>query len=396
MAEITDTGYVLKTENEFFEEEIALYQAIDANWNLDPSSPDGIKIASDAETLANLDEAAQKAYNSKDPNKAKGIDLDAIAAITGTERGQGSQGSAAVTITGTDSTVIPAGSLIKSTENDSLWSLDQEVAISGPTAATVTAVEFGAIPASIGTLTKIVEAISGWSGVTNDAPATTGTNPDTDAELRIERSKGVSLPGQNQVDSTYAAIARLSGVRRVEVFENDTAVPDANGLPGHSTAIVVDGGDNDEIATAIYSKRNPGPIQHQGANPVTVPVTSPVTGNQKDIKFNRPDYVDITLVYNIANDGTLPLSSIEQLIKDATIDYTNGELLDADCGFNQSGFGFGEDVHNGRFYTPANNVIGQYGDSYVTSITVNGGASVNITFDELARFTDPNITVNIT
>ena len=165
-------------------------------------------------------------------------------------------------------------------------------------------------------------------------------------------------------------------------------------LPIHSTAIVVDGGDNTEVATAIYSKRNPGVIQHELSNPVTVPITSEVTGNQKDIKFNRPDFVDIILIYNITDDGSLPTNA-DQLIKDATLSYVDGDLLSADCGFNQTGFDIGEDVQAGRFYTPANNVIGQYGDSYVTSITVNGGASVVISFEELSRFTDANITVNI-
>lgn len=396
MAEITDTGFVLKTQNEYFDEEQQRYLAIDPLWNVDPSAPDGVKIATDSEIWANIDEVAQQAYNSKDPSKARGIDLDAVAAITGTLRGSGSQGAAAVTITGTDTTVIAAGALIESTENASRWTLDAEVTITGATAATVTAVDFGAIPASIGTLTKIVNPQSGWASVTNAAPATSGTNPDTDGELRIERDKGVGLPGQNQIDATFAAIARLEGVRRVRVYENDDTTPvDADGLPVHSTAIYVDGGVDLEIAEAIYFKRNAGPLQYQTLNPVDVVVTSPTTGNEKTIKFNRLDFDDILLVYNITDDGTLP-PDIEQLIKDATILYTDGELLDADCGFNQTGFGIGEDVQAGRFYTPANQVIGQFGDSFVTSITVDGVASAVIAFDAISRFTDPNITVNVT
>jgi hypothetical protein len=223
-----------------------------------------------------------------------------------------------------------------------------------------------------------------------------GTNPDTDSELRIKRDSNVSLPGQNQIDSTFAAISNLDGVKRVRIYENDSIGPvDANGLPIFSTAILVDGGVDEDIANAVYNKRNPGPIQHDLISPVTVPITSTVTGNQKDIIFNRPAYVDIIIVYEVTTDGTLP-ANIEQLVKDATLDYVNGELLDADDGFNQSGFDIGEDVHASRFYTPVNKTIGQYGDSYVTSITVNAGASVVISFEELSRFTDANIAVNIT
>lgn len=396
MAEITDQGYVLKPQNEWFQDEQSRYKSIDPNWNLDPSSPDGIKLATDAEIWANLDELGQAAYNSKDPSKAVGNELDIVAAITGTVRGKGTPSTSIVDLVGVDGTIILAGSLIESTENGSRWATDNDTTISGITVAPITAVESGSIQASIGTITKIVNPQSGWESANNPAVATPGTNPDTDSELRTERNAGVSLPGQNQVDSTFAAIANISGVRRIKIYENDSISPtDVNGLPIHSTAIVVDGGDNTELATAIYDKRNPGVIQHELSNPVTVPITSTVTGNQKDIKFNRPDFVDIILIYNITDDGSLPID-IGQLIKDATISYADGDLLNADCGFNQSGFDIGEDVHAGRFYTPANNVIGQYGDSYVTSITVNGGSSVVINFEELSRYTDVNITVTIT
>lgn len=396
MAELTDEGYQLKTQNEWFQDEEDRYKGIDPDWNLDASAPDGIKLATDSEIWANLDELGQKAYNSKDPSKATGDDLDTVASITGTVRGQGTFSTSSLNLTGTNGTIILAGSLIESTEDGSRWTIDSDTTIAGVTAAAVTAVARGATQASIGVLTKIVNPQSGWESATNPAVATPGTNPDTDAELRIERDNGVGLPGQNQIDSTFAAIANIDGVRRVKVYENDDTSPvDANGLPIHSTAIIVDGGDNTEIATAIYSKRNPGPIQHELSNPITVPITSSVTGNVKDITFNRPDYVDITVIYNITDDGTLPPNAV-QLIKDATLSYVDGDLLNADCGFNQSGFDIGEDVHVGRFYTPANNVIGQYGDSYVTSITVNAGASVAISFEELSRYAEVNIAVNIT
>ena len=395
MAELTDEGYVLKPQNDWFQDEEDRYKAIDSDWNLDPSTPDGMKLATDSEIWANLDELGQQAYNSKDPSKATGNDLDAIASITGTKRGEGTFSTSSVNLIGTDGTVVVAGKLIESTEDGSRWAIDSDTIIAGVTPSAITAIERGNTQASIGKLTKIVNPQSGLESVTNPAVATPGTNPDTDAELRIERDNGVALPGQNQIDSTFAAIANLDGVRRVKIYENDDTSPvDANGLPIHSTAIIVDGGDNTEIATAIYDKRNPGVIQHGLTNPVTVPITSAVTGNQKDIKFNRPNYIDILLVYNIVDDGSLP-AGIDQLIKDATLSYVGGDLLDADCGFNQTGFDIGEDVHAGRFYTPANNIIGQYGDSYVTSISVNAGTSVVIGFEELSRFTDANITVSI-
>ena len=399
MAEITDDGYVLKTENEWFDEEKTLYQDIDPDWNLDPSTPDGLKLASDSETFANLDELGQKAYNSKDPDKATGIDLDIVSSITGSERAEGTSSSVSVNLSGSNGTIIVAGSLVElvdlgSEYNGSQWTIDADTTISGVTAASATAVEKGATQASIGTITKIVNPISGWSSLTNPGVATPGTEPETDAELRSKRSKQVGLPGQNQVDSTFAAIFTVEDVRKVRIYENDEFSPtDSNGLPIHSTAIIVDGGTDSDIANQIYNKRNPGPIQHELSNPVPVVVISEETGNSKTIKFNRPDFVDIAVVYNIVDDGTLP-ANIEELIQNATIAYADGNL-DFGAGFNQSGFDIGEDVQAGRFYTPANFVIGQFGNSYVTAITVDGGALVTINFEQLSRYLSPNISVVI-
>ena len=393
MAELTDQGYQLKTQQGWYDDEKARYVSIDPSWNLEPSAPDGVKLATDSEIWANLDELGQKAHNSKDPSKASGIELDIIATITGTKRGLGTFSTADVELSGVDGTIIAAGALVESKDAGSIWAIDSDTTILGVTASVVTAVERGAIQASIGAITKIVNPQSGWQTVTNPDVATPGTGTDTDAELRVKRDKGVGLPGQNQIDSTFAAVANIDGVRRVEIYENDSESPvDLNGLPIHSTAIIVDGGVDSDIAAAIYSKRNPGPIQFGASNPVAVDVTSEVTGNVKQIKFNRPDFVDIVVVYTVKSDGTLP-GNIRDQLSEATIKYVDGELLEEGAGFNQTGFRIGGEVQSGRLYTPANNVVGESGDSYVTSITVNGGSTVPIGFDQLSRFTDANIAV---
>ena len=112
MAEITFNGYVIKNQNAWFAEERQMYLDIDPNWNLDPSTPDGLKLASDAEIFANLDELGQRAYNSKDPNKAKDLELDILCAITGTTRNQGTPSTVELTLTGVNGTIITAGQIV--------------------------------------------------------------------------------------------------------------------------------------------------------------------------------------------------------------------------------------------------------------------------------------------
>lgn len=398
MAEITESGYVLKTLNQWFEEERARYLAIDPNWNLDPSTPDGLKLATDSEIWANLDELLQWAYNSKDPNKATGLQLDILCALTGITRSEGTPSVVNLTLSGVAGTIIPAGSEIESTENGSRWTVDSASTIGGggTVVASATCTVNGATEASAGAITRIIGTISGWQAATNAAPASLGTNPETDAELRERRRASVAISGTNQIDSTHAAIANLEGVKKVRIYENASNVTDSNGLPEHSTAIIVDGGDNQEIAWAIYSKRNPGPAQHQtSGTAVDVDITSPVTGNQKTISFSRPDDVAITVVVNVTDDGTLP-PDVDDEITQAILDYVDGNLVEESVGFNFRGFNIGESVPASRLYTPVNKVIGSYGNSFVSSMTVNAGSTVAVAFDEIARFTSGNITVNVT
>lgn len=397
MGEVTDKGYIVKTQNEWFLQETELYQFIDPAWNLDPSSPDGLKIASDSEIFGNLSELGLQAYNSKDPNAASGLQLDILMYLTtGTVRSPGIASTVILTLTGVNGAVIPAGSLVESTANGSQWATDAAAIISGGTAtATATATVLGDTQASIGDLTLIKSPIGGWQSVTNLAVATPGTNTETDAELRERRNRSVALVGNNQLDNMVSALLVTDGVRRVSIPENDTNVTDGDGLPPHSIAPIVDGGTDDNVALSIYLKKNPGVLLHPVNTAVVVPVTSPVTGNEKDITFSRPDYVDIVIVVEVTDDGTLPANA-DELITDAILEYVGGDMLDPTCGFNQTGFDIGEDVPISRMYTPINHVIGEYGNSYVSNLTLNGSAAnVTIAFNELSRFTEANITVTI-
>ena len=399
MAEITNAGYVGKTENEYFDEERQLYLDIDPKWNVDPSTPDGLKIAHDAEVFVNLDETLQLAYNSKDPNKARGVDLDIVSAITGTFRDLGSPSNVDVILGGVAGTVILAGKLIESPVDGSQWTIDTNVTIGGggTIVATATATVSGATQADIDTITNIVDTVGGWQTVTNPNVATPGTNVQSDAQLRLERALSVGAPGTNQIDSIIGVVFGVDDVRRVRVYENETdIVQPVTGLTAHSLAVIVDGGVNEDIAQAIFSKRSTGVTQFQAGTPVNVSVQSEKYPQQTtEIKFSRPTYVDMVVTVTIESDGSLPNDADEQ-IKQAILNYSAGSLTNPECGFNQLGFDIGENVVLSRLYTPINSVIGSYGNSYVDTITLQGGTSnITIDFDELSRWTNANITVVI-
>jgi hypothetical protein len=60
------------------------------------------------------------------------------------------------------------------------------------------------------------------------------------------------------LESTVAAIRAIPEVSRSRVYDNDTNLTDANGIPGHSIAAVVEGGLDADIAKAIYLRKGPG------------------------------------------------------------------------------------------------------------------------------------------
>lgn len=403
MASLTSTGYVLQTQNEWFAQERQLYIDIDPLWNLDPSTPDGLKMAHDAEIFYALDETILQAYNSKDPNKARGVDLDIICELTGTTRSEGSASSVELSFTGTPGAFIPQGNLFESSTTGSRWATDQDATLDSGGVATVnaTCTVVGPTQADAGTITRIVDVVAGLASVTNDDPATPGDDAQSDSQLRVTRAAAVGRPGNNQIDSMIGELFAVTGVRRVKVYENDTdsaavTAENPHGLEPHSIAPIVDGGTDEDVALAIYLKKNPGVTLVQPGTPFEVLVTSPVyPTNQKLIKASRPAYVDAILNIEITDDGTLPPTAADE-ITDAILEFAVGDLIPADIGFKITGFDIGESVPYSTMFTPINKVIGAYGNSYVSLLELNGGsANLAIAFNQLSRWTSANIAVTI-
>jgi len=404
MASLTSTGYVLQTQNDWFAQERQFYLDIDPLWNLDPSTPDGLKMAHDSEIFYALDETLQQAYNSKDPNKAKGSDLDIVCSLTGTIRSGGSRSSVPLTITANPGTLIQAGNRFESVTTGSRWTTDQAVTADSLGSATVnaTCTVVGPTQADAGTITRIVDVVAGLASVTNAGPATPGADGQRDEQLRVTRATAVGRPGNNQIDSMIGELFSVDGVRRVKIYENDTnsaavTVDNPYGLPPHSIAPIIDGGTDGDVAMAIYLKKNPGARLYQAGTPFQVEVTSPkYPTNKKLVRASRPVYVDMLVVINVKSDGTLPPNA-DQLIKEAVLEYSAGDLIPADVGFKISGFDIGESVPFSTMFTPVNQVIGSYGNSYVTLLQLNGAsANVAIAYNQMSRWTASNISVVIT
>lgn len=406
MGQLTDKGFQVKTQNEYFNEEKALYEEIDPLWNLDPSTPDGLKIAHDAEVFTALDEQVKLAYDARDPNKASGQDLDVLRALTGAKRSLGTPSTVGLKLTGVAGTSIRQGAKVK----DSLGNIfltDEDVTIGLDGTATVNAHNSvnGAVVVSANTLTNIVETVGGWQTVTNPLPSVAGTDRDSDAVFRIKSAQAVGRAGQNQRESLFGELYETTGVRKVAIYENKTGsdtvdpVKNPHALPAHSLAIIVDGGTDEDVAEAIYRKISVGVNLYAKANKVQKTVYSKLFPASYDvITFARPVDVAVKISVKIADPkGVLPVDSdVATMVKQAFIDYYEGDLLPSGIGFLTTGFSIGESVPYSRLFTPVNKVLGDYPGTYVSELKVNDGtANVNVEFNELARFTADQITVTV-
>lgn len=418
MAEITDQGITGRSLNEYLVDIEERTLAIDADWNIDADSPDGQRIGIEAEMMANLDEAIVAAYRSKDPDSATGEALRDIGKISGVKIKDATYSIASVTVTGQSGTVIPALSQVRSRIDNSVWLTTAPIVVGVGLTATgfVTCTVAGRVLASIGDLTVIGTPVAGWSSVTN-AEATPGDDAETDIEFRVRRNNSVALAGSNMKDNMLGNIANVAGVTDVKILENKSDSPvDIDGIPYTALAIIVNGGSDADIGLAMYEKYNPGTplyprystktdtwVDDPGATGVKVEVISPRTGNQETMTFQRAAGLPVHVALNVKRVGTLPSDIYAQLqkaiIEDSTKTLFSGETV---TGFNQGGYDIGELVPVGRLYTPVNKVLGQYGDSYILSLTIGlsaesqGLTPIQPGIAQMATFDAANISVLVT
>lgn len=359
-----------------------------SNFNVSPESPDGQVNGTISESNANLWEIAEESYNAFNPSAVTGATQDNLYQLNGIVRLSATSSSALLTISGTQSTVIPAGSLVSTSDTNVQFSTESEVTIpaGGTVGVQALAIETGPISALAGTITTIDTPITGWASVTNSSDAQVGTNEETDVEFRARREQSVARDAQAIIDAIYAEVRSVTGVTQTTVLENDTNTgPDANGLPAHSVHVIVVGGNDQDIGEAIFVKKT------LGATPFGS-TTVQINDDQNiphDISFSRPVQIPIFVEVNLTTFSNYPVDGDDQ-IKQAIIDYAEGTLITG------RGFLLGGDVIHSEIYTPINTIQGHTVDSMFikTSFPADQTADIPIAVGETSQFIITNITVN--
>lgn len=359
----------------FFNWTVAEYKRIyGSDIYVEPDSQDGQMLAIWAAGGNDANDMAVAIYNSFRPDYAQGAGLSSVVKINGIQRKTPSYSTVELQIVGEAGTVIPAGSVVLDDRRHE-WRLNQDVTIplSGEAFVGATCSTLGAIRAAPRTITTIGDGVIGWQEVANLAEAAPGAEIETDVQLRRRQTISTMLPARSILDGLNGGIASIYGVQRMRVYENDLGI-DAFGIPAHSIAAVVEGGDSYDIARVLMNKKGSG-VGTFGTTSVLVPDAANVP---KRIFFSRPRAVPVSwYIELVAHPGyTKP---IEKRLVQALVDWTN------DLG-----------IGNPVILPEARLPIQLYGDpdekTYrVTSVKVardrdiGGLADLDMAFDEVAQ-----------
>lgn len=345
-----------------------------------PDTQDGQMLAIYAQGIHDSNQVAIAVYNSIRPSYAQGTALDGLVKINGIARALPSKSAADGDIIGVSGTTINNG--IVQDQNGHKWDLPEVVVIpeAGVISVTVTAQEDGGIVAPVGTISQIATPTLGWQEFASTTDSLPGSPVETDAALRRRQTTAAALTSKANLAGILAALEDLDGVTRVRVYENDSGGVDANGLVAHSIAVVIEGGDDRDIAETIGQEKAGG----CALNGTTVQsYTDPLTSVSYNISFYRlaTDIVPVTITLQAASGWN---DSVEAEIKQSISDYI-------------SGLDIGEDVQFSRMFLPAYLNGGAHSTSFhITAISLDGGViDVVIAFNAVAVCTVADVIINV-
>lgn len=352
---------------------------------LTPDSQDGELLGIFSQAIFDCQQGAVAAYFSFAPPTAQGAGLSQVVKINGIRRDIPTPSTVTITIVGVNGSVITNGQVGDALNLGTIWDLPTTVTIppSGTIDVVATCDEVGATTAAPGSLTKILTPTSGWQSCTNAGSASVGAPAQSDALLRQKQAASTALPAQTVLEGISAAVGDVVGVSRVQAYQNDNGATDANGIPGHSIAIVVAGtGDATAIATAIALKKPPG---------------SGTYGDQSVVIFDSKGVPNTISFFRVTNVEITVAITVQKLI--GYVATTTSAIAQAVADF-VAGLDIGEDSYLNRLFGPASlQGTAAAGTYVITSLTQSRspapplGQNLVLAFNEAAACSLSDVTV---
>ena len=383
---VADTADIKETvQNEF-------QAALGADLSLEASTPQGRLIDIETNCRKAVVENNVFVANSINFNLSSGILLDAWGANFDLERGAAESSSVIATVAGVAGTVISQGSTAQ-TQNGDLFYAENNITIpaGGTTTATFLSVEKGEIPCAVNSLTKIIDGTLGWETITNSTAAVLGKKEESDAGYKQKFYDDGLFSGMSLIQDYNNAVLKVDNVISARIIDNGKSTAqsvDNISIAAHSVYACVDGGNNTDVANALFHRKSAGCDWTALTSPVdqhvTVNVVDETYGDTYAVTFNRPNEIQIYASVT-ANSGTATSSDLSTDIKTAITTYINIHKI-------------GEDVSILQLAQAINAAIAGIELTAIAIGTTSGSLStsnITIHINEVAKIIASNITVTI-
>lgn len=294
--------------------------AFSANLNFSNSStPQSQLAASIAAIVSNTYASFLFLSQMFDPAFAFGRYQDALGRLYNLAR-EGAEPTVVVCNVSGAGVTIPVGALAIDTSGN-LYAATIAVTIpagGGTLSQTFAAVVPGPTVCPASTLNQIYQAIPGWDSIVNPADGIEGSNTETRAQFEAQRQATLQANARGILAAVRGAILEVPGVLDAYTAQNNTGGPVTIGgvtIPAHGFYAAAVGGLASDVATAIFTKLNPGPPM-VGNTTVTVYDTSPpyvAPFPSYPITFEVPPALPILFAVQLANGPDVPSDAITQV-----------------------------------------------------------------------------------
>lgn len=386
---LTEDGLVVKTLNIIRDElNTRMRDAFGTSIKLDDRAIFGQLVGIVSEVAALVWEQLEVVNSSQDPDKASGAALDALCTLTGTFRPPATYSTVTLTLTGTPTTVVSAGSIVKTASTDvdfettgngtitslaawvtaTVYNVGDRVTSGGnayqcttagtsasaPTTEAVAitdgtvvwtflgngtgvvdvaarGIETGPLEAAARDLIVIDTQVGGWNSVINLLDASVGRDAASDEELRMLREAKLTGAGNTPVDSIRADLLNVEDVVAVTVFVNNTDTTNADGMPPNSVEALVRGPEipdalfDQSIFDALLANVAAG-IQTHGSGVGLVTGTAVDSqGISHTMKFSRPEELQIYVYLGLVKDPDEYPTDGDALVKNAIVNWGDAQ-----------------------------------------------------------------------
>jgi len=328
--QFTPTGLVIPPESAVLDGVQAdIDAAFGGDVNPDLRTPQGQLASSTAAIIGDSNDQFALFVNQIDPDTADGFMQDAIARIYFIDRNPGTSTVVQCQIIGAVGTIIPVGAQAQDT-NGNIYACTQagQIPVGGTITLPFANQVLGPIPAPADTVTIIYRGINGWDTVNNAADGVLGSNVESRAAFEFRRSQSVALNAHGSPDAIYAAVLNVAGVIDAYVIDNpeDTVVnmgSTAFPVGRHSVYVAVVGGAAQDIANAIWTKKDLGCGMNGNTTATVIDENYSPPQPEYPITWETPPVLPIKFAVQISNSSTLP-SDIATQVKAAIIASFNG------------------------------------------------------------------------